>query len=134
MNCDTLTLEAARSLEAGPETDALIAAMCGKRGSVVPVVEFDTGEEWEEFQSAGRCWSPSTDANHAIEAAEVGGGSWRVERLDGGLYFAVFALNGYAGTESAETPALALCRARASFHVRERNRKANAKVIAGDVP
>lgn len=151
----SLTLEAARTLEAVAETDALIADMSNETALIVGHGEYD--ESLRDFlDKGGTCirvigshensraisvfrhcygnvvaWSPSTDANAAIEAAEA------VRRLlvsgDGKAWSIWSGVNAWSVGEvfkdgcelfvtDAPTFALAICRAIAVRHVLERDK------------
>lgn len=150
---ESLALDQARCLEAGPETDALIAAMCGYeirfygpdttdvwRRVSRPLEEFDEDQPVNEFfPEKFRPWQPSTDANAAIEAAEAGGlfAAGYVLRKDCRLT-SPWVVSKFEVDEPSQmhgpTAPIALCRAIAVRHVQERDAEANRKTIDGDVP
>jgi hypothetical protein len=78
MNLSTLTIEQARSVEAGAETDALVAEVCGFGARIFDFAFVgDRVIPASDMRIPGNenaaMFSPSTDANAAIEAAEADG-------------------------------------------------------------
>jgi hypothetical protein len=145
MNLSTLTIEEARNVEAGAETDALVAEACGVPGELKHFAadsrarvrfcrKFTIDVAGVKYPGE-RPWEPSTDANHAIDAAKASiknsdceyiklvfyDGAWSA--IVGLCIGSTEPLIQPRGMGEAKEPALAICRAILERHVLGREAK-----------
>lgn len=133
MNLSTLTLEQARNLQPGAETDRIIAEICGMEGGCINWdtnangrgFGFGSGVPHNEYDLTFTIWSPSTDANHAIEAAEAMESFWDAALIEGCYIACVNTADDGGivvadGSAFAPTFPLAICRAIAVRAVQQR--------------